>query len=276
MPVLECATGIIDIADSNMCGGVKVTSTQKGFDLREFSLISFGGAGALHAARIARELGMRKTIVPLYPGNFSAIGAELAEVRYDYVRTIVQAVDAINVKTYNDIYDDMKKEAVRHLSDEGFATTEIVLLGTADMRYAGQAWELTVTVPVGINSLDSLAAVANDFQQLHKMTYGYILEDDQIMIVNLRLSATGIIPKLEFKKKKILPNAAEAARKGSRQVYFGKGFVATPIYNREKLTPGSVVKGPVIIEEYASTIVVFPGDVAHIDAYSNIIIERED
>lgn len=275
MSVITCANGIIDLADSYMCGGVKVASTNKGFDLREFSLVSFGGAGALHTARIARELGMRKVIIPPYPGNFSAIGAELAEVRYDYVRTIVSPVDKIRPDTYNDVFRDMKKEAQGHLGNEGFSGREIMYAGRADMRYAGQSWELGVGIPVHIGGEDDLRKITADFERLHEQTYGYKLTGDDVLFVNLRLAATGIVPKLAFRKNGVSADNASAAPTGSRKVYFDRAFVDTPVYSRDRLGPGSVVRGPAVISEYASTIIVFPGDVARVDGYNIITIENE-
>ena len=272
----EAAMGIIKIADSNMCGGVKVISTQRGYDLREFSLISFGGAGSLHAANIARELGMKKVIVPMYPGNFSAIGAELAEVRYDYVRTYVEKVKDMPTETYNALFESMAEQAYAHLEEEGFNKNDICFIGMADMRYAGQAWELNVPVPVHITSISDYEVVKDAFNRAHEMAYGYTLDPDDITFVNLRLAAVGAIPKLAYEAEPIAENCAENAIRTVRKVYFGDKFVDTKIYSREKLTPGCVLSGPAIIEEYASTVVVQPGDRASIDSYRNIIIERED
>ncbi len=271
----QCAHGIISIANANMCGGVKVISTQKGFDLREFSLISFGGAGSLHTSSIARELNMKRVIVPPYPGNFSAIGAEMAEVRYDYVRTVMQRVSGMSIEDYNGVFEQMMEEAGKHLAQEGFGKDETMLAGTSDMRYAGQAWELSVPVPIQARSSDELEAVAEKFQNLHQRTYGYTLDKEEVTFVNLRLSAIGVIPKLEFKEETSLKNNAEEAKKGSRKVYFDDGLMETSVYQRERLLKGSFLKGPAIIEEYASTILVLPGDIARVDAYGNIIIERE-
>jgi len=270
---VEAANGITQIADANMCGGVKVVSTQRGYNLQDFTLIAFGGAAPLHAARIARELDMKRVIVPQYPGNFSAIGAELAEVRYDYVRTHVSAVSETALDAYNQIYATMKNEAVRHLADEGFSEKEILFLGNADMRYAGQAWELGGEVPVKARGPQDMERIIKGFERMHKQSYGYVL-DDKILFINLRLSAIGIIPKLEFKREDLKPDASKKAFRGMKKVYFGDGFLDTKFYTRAHMTPGTKVSGPAIIQEYAATTVVFPNDVASVDAYRNIVIER--
>lgn len=275
MSAEESAAGIVHIADANMCGGVKVISTQKGYDLREFSLISFGGAGSLHAAKIARELGMKRVVVPPYPGNFSAIGAEMAEVRYDYVRTVVKNVCSMQCGQYNEVFDQMIQEAIKHLDKEGFSPEQITMTGVADMRYAGQAWELSVPVPVHADDAESLQSMIDDFQALHQRTYGYTMDKNEVVFVNLRLSAIGVIPKLEFKGEENLRDNAQEACKGTRKVYFDEGLLDTSIYQRERLCKGSKIHGPAIIEEYASTILVLPGDSAYVDPYGNVIIERE-
>ena len=271
---IKAAMGIVNIADANMCGGVKVISTQRGYDLREFSLISFGGAGSLHAASIARELGMKKVIVPMYPGNFSAIGAELAEVRYDYVRTHVEKVCDMKPEQYNELFASMMAQAKRHLKDEGFGEESICFIGTADMRYAGQAWELSVAVPVLVESSGDYAKIINAFNSAHEMSYGYTLDARDITFVNLRLAAVGTIPKLTYQAEPLGENRAEDAVRTIRKVYFGDRFVDTKIYRREKLNPGCRFSGPALIEEYASTIVVQPGDTASVDAYRNIIAKQ--
>jgi N-methylhydantoinase A len=271
---VDAANGITQIADANMCGGVKVVSTQRGYNLQDFTLIAFGGAAPLHAARIARELGMKKVIVPQSPGNFSAIGAELAEVRYDYVRTHVSAVTETPLSDYNQVFSAMKTEAIQHLHDEGFSEKEILFLGNADMRYAGQAWELGVEVPVKVRGPQDMERIVKGFERIHKRSYGYTL-DDKIVFINLRLSAIGNIPKLKFKKEDEKPDASKKACTGTRKVFFNDGFIDTRLYIRDTMTPGTRVSGPAIIQEYAATTVLFPGDVACVDAHRNIIIECE-
>ncbi|RLE15441.1 hydantoinase/oxoprolinase family protein [Candidatus Aerophobetes bacterium] len=274
LPLIECASGIINVVNSNMSGGVSVISTQKGYDLREFSLIAFGGAAPLHAAQLADGLKMKKVIIPLSPGNFSAIGGQLAEIRYDYVRTNVKSVNDITASEYNEIWKEMRKEAISHLAEEGFAENEIIFAGTADMRYAGQAWELIVPVPIESPSERNFQKIARDFQEIHKRTYGYILKDEDIIFVNFRLSAVGPIPKLEFKEEPLRDNASRKALKGNRDVFIDGNFVKCSIYDREKLVPGSLVIGPAIIEEYASTTLIPSKKMAKIDKFRNIIIEE--
>lgn len=275
LSLTEAALGIIRVVNSNICGGVNVISTEKGYDLREFTLIAFGGAGALHAAELANELKMKRVVVPLYPANFCAIGEAVASVRYDYVRTNVKPVNGISVNEYNDLYQRMKNEAVAHLMEEGYSQKEIIFNGNADMRYAGQFWELNVPVPAQLSSAGELQKVARDFHDTHKKTYGYSLEDVSIEFVNFRLSAVVMTPTLEFVEEPEGKDTSKQALKGNRSVFFERKPLDCPIYDRDRLAPGSVFRGPAIVEEYASSTIVPPGSLAKIDRFRNIIIEAE-
>jgi len=272
---VEAANGILNVVSSNMSGGVKVISTQKGYDLREFSIIAFGGAGSLHAAQLVDELNIKRAIVPPSPGNFSAIGCELAEIRYDYVRTNVKSVQEINIEEYNDIFYGMQKQAIDHLAKEGFEKRDINFIGIADMRYKGQAWELNIPVPIELASKKDLQKIINNFNKIHKRIYGYILEGEEIIFVNLRLSAIGVIPKLKIKAENEKKDNSVKAFKYERKVLFNNKFIECSIYDREILNPGSVINGPAIIEEYAATTVIPIGKIAKIDKFKNIIIEKE-
>jgi N-methylhydantoinase A len=256
-----------------MGGGITTISTQKGYDLREFSLVAFGGASGLHAAELADELGMKRIIIPLFPANFSAIGMVLADVRYDYVRTVLRPVKDITETEYNSFFDEMKKEAVIHLAKEGFDQDTIVFGGISDMRYAGQAWELSVLIPTNIASTDDFINVVQDFHNAHTRTYGYCLSEEEVMFVNLRLYAIGKMPTIEFKKEELVQNVSDKALKGMRKIVVDQDYRKVRIYDREILTPGCVVKGPAIIEEYASNTLVPSNRLATIDQFRNIVIE---
>ncbi len=273
LQIVDTASGILDVVNSNMCGGVKVISTQKGYELRDFSLIAFGGAGSLHAAKLAETLNMKKIIVPVSPGNFSAIGCMLAEVRYDYVRTVVKNITDISLEEYYNYFNSMIEEAKVHLSSEGYEEDKIVTQGIADMRYSGQAWEIPVNVSIRISSLKDLTKIRKDFEEIHQRIYGYILKDEEVVIVNLRLSAIGITQKLQIKPEKLTSKKInDSAIKGYRDIHYDGEYRKFTIYDRYKLLPGNQLIGPGIIEEYASSTVVPPRSHVNIDAYKNIII----
>jgi N-methylhydantoinase A len=271
---VEAAVGIRNLVDANMCGGINVVSTQKGYDLREFSLMAFGGGGSLHAAALADELNLKSVIIPLSPGNFSAIGCQLAKIRYDYVRTIVANVSTLSVEDYNTCFAEMKEDALRDLAAEGFEEKDLIFTATSDMRYSGQAWELSIPVPSEIKSRKELEKSCKDYEAVHKRIYGYILEDD-ISFVNMRFAAFAIVPSLEFARfglggKDVKPEAL----KGTRNLLFDNKYVEGKIYSRELMHPGAEIQGPAIIEEYAASTVVPPGHTAAVDSFRNIIITK--
>ncbi len=276
MDTIQAASGVRRLVNANMCGGINVISTQKGYDLREFSLMAFGGGGSLHAVDLADELNIKKVIVPQNPGMFSAIGCQLAKVRYDYVRTIVTATDEITTGQYNACYDEMRAEAVLDMAREGFSEKELAFAATSDMRYGGQAWELSVAVPSHIGRNEEFRDCERSFEDIHRRTYGYIL-GDKITFVNLRLSAFAVIPALEFKRFEFeQSDVPDAAVKGIRRMMFGGDFIESTVYDRDRMPVGCRVSGPAMIEEYAASTPIPPDYTAAIDAYRNIVITRAE
>ena len=231
----------------------------------------------MHAAKLAETLGMKKTIIPLLPGNFSAIGCILADVRYDYVRTLVKNILYVDIEKYNKIYTGMKNEAIENLYEEGYSKDEIIFDGVADMRYSGQAWELSISVPIEVSSKEDFEKIRKCFEKTHKKMYDFTMDDEDVVIVNLRLSAIGVTPKLAsypeaLQSKKIKDDAL----KYIRDVFFEGEYRKVPIYDRKKLQPGNELIGPAIIEEYASSTVVPSGKIVYIDEYKNIIIINKE
>lgn len=276
MDPLQAAFGVRRLVNANMCGGINVISTQKGYDLREFALMAFGGGGSLHAVDLADELNIKKVIVPENPGMFSAIGCQLAKVRYDYVRTIVANTDEVTPEQYNAFYDEMKADAIQDMAQEGFTEADLAFSAASDMRYSGQAWELSAPVPMNVKDSQDFKGCEHAFEEIHQRTYGYVLPD-KITFVNLRLSAFAVVPALEFKRyEKGTREPAPEAIKGSRNMMFGDKFVDSIIYDREKMHVGCCIQGPAMIEEYAASTPIPPNHTAVIDEYRNIVITRSD
>lgn len=274
MEPLQAAAGVRRLVNANMCGGINVISTQKGYDLREFALMAFGGGGSLHAVDLADELNIKKVIVPENPGMFSAIGCQLAKVRYDYVRTIVANTDDLTPESYNMFYDEMRADAIKDMAQEGFSEGDLAFSASSDMRYCGQAWELAVPVPDHIDTAEDFQSCSSAFEDIHRRTYGYTLTD-KVAFVNLRLSAFAVIPALEFKRfEKGDPQVSPDAVKGTRRMMFGDSFVESTIYDRAKMHVGCCVYGPAMIEEYAASTPIPPHHEAHIDEFRNIIITK--
>lgn len=269
--VEEAAAGIIRVVNANMVRGIRVVSVENGYDPREFSLVSFGGAGPVHAVEMAKELAMKEVIVPVNPGITSAIGMLTADVRHDYVQTYIVPTNEVQLNELEELYGKLESEAIAQLAEEGFGKENMVFIRTADMRYAGQAFELGVSVPAGKLKNEHITAMEKQFNETHMKHYGYQRLGETIELVNLRLVALGKLPGLKIKGKATLTSTKPEAIT-SRKVYFNDGFVETAIYNRDNLLPGQQVTGPAIIEQLDSTTVVFPGQTARVDAFNNIVI----
>ncbi|MPN42325.1 hypothetical protein SDC9_189882 [bioreactor metagenome] len=186
----------------------------------------------------------------------------------------MKPIGQTTVREYNAIYADMKKDAIADLAKEGFAEENLIFAATADMRYLGQAWELNVPVAMEAASSADFNVFGNDFEEIHSRTYGYKMDDD-VVFVNLRFAAFGVVPALTFKAAETLGSELpKAAVKGTRSIFFDGSYRESTVYNRELMPPGCQIEGPAMIEEYAASTPVPPGHVAVIDAYRNIVITQ--
>lgn len=272
-----CATGILEISAWNQANALRQVTVKRGLDVRDFTLTTFGGSGSLLLCRLMDVLGIPTVLVPPNPGNVSAFGLLTVDVKNDYVQTHVALAEQLDAATVTGIYDALSARAAEALAKEGFDPAEHQFVRTADLRYFGQAFE--VRVPVGTGDLDP-AAVADAFHAEHRALYGYDFSGDssqQVEWVNLRVSGIGPIQRPEIKRHPVSevgdPTYAE---KGRREVCFDaeQGYVDTPVLWRPDLGPGTVVEGPVIIEEFGSTVPVHPGFAVRIDEFLNIIVTR--
>lgn len=272
--VAQAAAGIVRLVDANMVKGISVNSIEKGYDPREFALIAFGGAGPLHALSLAREMGMKKVIVPPFPGNLSALGLLVSDTRHDFVVTLAKTSREVVPRELGRIFCQLEEKGRRQLEEEDIREKDMQFLWATDMRYEGQSYELNTPVdrkPV-FEEKDMAATLAR-FHKLHKKVYAYSSLEEGIEFVNLRVTAIGKSPPVRLKPGATAGPSPKAAFKGRRPVYFhGLGFVETAIYDRDRLKPGNEVKGPAIIEERASGTVLLPGSLARVDLYSNLVV----
>jgi N-methylhydantoinase A len=272
LDLAEAAMGIIEISNANMLGSMRIASIERGYDPREFDTVAYGGAGPMVASTLAKELGCRRVIIPTHPGIFSAIGMLAADLRLDFIQTYISRMNDIKVDKMNMTYQRLEERAKAELRGEypGPST----LMRAADVRYLGQNYEVTVTVPSGTLTQNVLTTIANNFNQEHKRLYGHYKADEPMEIVTLRTTIIGAMsrPKL---KKIAARKSTEAALKSERQVYFPEkgGFVECNVYDRALLGAESSTSGPCVLEEMDSTILVNPSQEATIDSYGNVIIE---
>ena len=276
----RCAAGVLEVSAWNQANALRQVTVKRGLDVRDFTMVTFGGSGSLLACRLVDVLGLAGVLVPPNPGNLSAFGLLTVDVRIDYVRTAVQRHAALDVGRVQRIFDELTAEAAEALHREGFGAAQRWFERTADLRYVGQAFEVRVDVPGG-GIDDALAgAVAESFHAAHHALYGYDFRDDgrqQVEWVNLRVTGLGPIRKPEIAALDAAAGRAggpEPARTGARPVYFD-AWVDTPIYDRAKLGAGDVVVGPAIVEEFGSTLPVHPGFAAQVDGFGNLLLRAE-
>jgi N-methylhydantoinase A len=277
-----CATGILEISAWNQANALRQVTVKRGLDVRDFTLTTFGGSGSLLLCRLMDILGIPTVLVPPNPGNVSAFGLLTVDVKNDYVQTHVSLAERLDAGVVTAAYDALAAQAAEALSKEGFTPQQHVFQRTADLRYFGQAFEVRVPVPEGALDARSLAAVADAFHAEHRALYGYDFSGDasqQVEWVNLRVSGIGPITRPEIRKSPGLVTGASAPSSTSgRPVCFDAdtGYVETPVVPRSDLPPGSTLTGPVIVEEFGSTVPIHPGFDVRVDEYLNLIVTRSD
>ena len=274
MTVEEAAEGIVRVVNAGMIKGIRVVSVAKGYDPREFCLVTFGGAGPVHASELAAELDIPRVLVPIAPGVTSALGLLMADLRDDLVRTILRPSDELEVSELNSRFAEMEAEAAATMEREGVAEDDVVLVRVADVRYLGQGFELEAPVGAGELDDDDLAQVYERFHEAHTQLYGYAQRDSRMEIVNLRLTSLARMPRPRLEAESNGRRVGGIAETATRPVYFHNEPVDTRIYDRTDLMPGDVVEGPVVIEQLDSTTLVWPNQTASVDAYGNLVLER--
>jgi N-methylhydantoinase A len=273
--LMETAQGILSVLNANMAKAIRVISVQRGHDPRDYALMAFGGAGPLHAARLARELDMARILVPRTPGTLCALGLLLTDLRADFAVSRLMTLAPEALDAVRDGFHQLEWQAAEWFEREAIEPARQVITRTVDMRYAGQNYELSVAMPAGEIAAESFEALAQGFAAAHLQRFGFVAEGETVQIVTLRVEAAGIVTKAEFNR---LPDAgpdASAARTGAREVWMPEagGFTECPVYAREGLKPGNRIDGPAIVEQMDTTTVILPDMQATVDGYLNLILE---
>jgi N-methylhydantoinase A len=276
LSIEEAAQGILDIVNENMAGALRLVSVQRGYDPRNFALVAFGGAGPMHANAVAKVMGSFPVIVPPSPGLLCATGDLVADFRQEFARTFIRTSDQANTAEVQGILAELEAEATKWLELEGIPSTSQVVSYNADMRYYRQGYEIPIQFTLDELNGNGLDLLIERFNQLHDQYYGFRMEGTRVEIVNLRAIAIGKMtdPALPEGELDGASDARAAAIEG-HQVYFGGEWLPTTIYDRAKLRPGHVVRGPAIVTEFDSTTVILPGYNGRIDRYFNILIHPE-
>lgn len=271
--VEEAALGIIRIANSNMLNALKLISVRKGYDPRDFVLVAFGGGGPMHAASLAKELGIKKIVVPIAASVFSAWGMLMTDLREDAIQTFNIRMDDIDYDAISKEWNRMEEEALNEYAEKGVLKEDVVFVRNLDMRYSGQEHTIKVQIDnLDINK-DNIHEVINEFHIEHEKAYSFRIDDNLTEIVNLHLTSFGKVEKSKIQYMESKPYSLEESIKEKRTVIFEEvGKVDVNVYDREKLSPGMKIEGPAIIEEASASTVAYPEMAVLIDEYGNIII----
>ena len=268
--VYRVADGVVQVATTNMASAIREISVERGEDPRDFTLVAMGGAGPLHGCLVAEEVGIPNVVVPLYPGNQSAIGLLTSDVRHEVIRTYLAPLKEVELHRLKALLDEMIQQGKELLAREGIPQDQMEFLYSADMRYVGQGHELNVLLSA--EELD-VQGMERRFHQAHLERYTYSREDHPVQLVNLRVAPIGKVSKLRFRPLEIRGTPEEnGALMEQRQVYFQGAFMQTPVYQRERMPAGMVLSGPAIVEEMGSTTTIFPGWTGQVDPVGNILL----
>ncbi|MCX6565696.1 MAG: hydantoinase/oxoprolinase family protein [Candidatus Aminicenantes bacterium] len=267
---LETAQGIIDIANANMEKAIRVISIERGFDPREFVLLSFGGAGGMHAADLASALRMKAVLAPENAGVLSAFGLLLADSIKDYSRSILKTTDQADPTEIERRFKEMEKRGRRDLAEDGFKSPAMFFERSIDLRYLGQSYEITVPFRP-----DDFPSLPDEFHRVHEKTYAYRHARGTVEIVTIRVKARGVTGKLHIRKTKTPRGASvrDALRK-IQPMYYGGRKYRGPVYDRSKLSPGLRFSGPALVMDFGSTTFLPPGFSLRVDGYRNLIIRK--
>ncbi|MDM5201089.1 hydantoinase/oxoprolinase family protein [Fictibacillus enclensis] len=270
----EGALGIIRIANSNMLNALKLISVRKGYNPKEFTLVAFGGGGSMHAAALAKELGVKKVVVPVASSVFSAWGMLMTDLRHDYIQTYIKRLFELEVSEFNQEWAKLEQQAFHQYKEEGVSEENILFTRFADMRYLGQEHTVKVPVPEGELTKDSLEIMTQRFHSLHEKNYTFKLEESPTEIVNLHLTALGTVQKPELPKLEVVNGTKDEALKEVRNVFYEEaGWRETQVFDRELLGPDVEIQGPAIVEEPSAATVLYPGQTLTVDAYGNLLID---
>lgn len=273
MGLEEAAQAIVSVANANMADAVRLVSIRRGYDPRDFALLAFGGAGALHGADVARELGIPTVVVPPSPGVTSAMGCLLVDIQHDFAQMYTGLASGADEEGIEQAFVELETEASARLRHEGVASEDAILQRKISMRYQGQ-WR-SLQVPMG-SGPGAIARAVRTFHEQYEREFAFRQDDAPVEVYQLHLAAVGKIPKPSFRPTDPVPQAPGAPAE-RRPVYFGEdGWVDTPVYDRDALAAGTAFAGPAIVNQLDSTTVVPPRTRAEIDEWLNIRIHLEE
>ncbi len=277
MSLEEAALGIIKVVNVNMEVDTRLTFAERGLDHRNFSLVAFGGAGPVHATRVARNVGIPRVIVPPYPGISCAMGLLQTDVKHYYLRSHPGPLTSLPLETINSVFHELGQRALDEAKVEGFALEQVQLLHQMDLRYPYQGYELTVPCMAPPFTEADKETVRRAFDQAHLEVYAISAPNEIPEVVNLRVVSVSSVPHLALPDIEEGGTSPQAAQTGSRMALFEEtgAYVDTPLYDRALLKQGNVIQGPAIIDQLDSTTVLLPRQRAEVVRFGTIVITVE-
>lgn len=269
LSIEEAAQGVLDVVNAHMVKSMRLITVERGYDPREFSMISFGGAGPLHGIELAEELDMAETIIPRMPGVNSAVGTLTADYRNDYRNTYFKPLSAVSSEDLTSEYNSLSEQALSEMAEEGISKNQVSVTRQMQVRYQGQGYNLEITI--GENDIANRPeeAITERFSARHQQEYGFVRDDEDIEIVNIGLSAVGKTksPDLKLTAEQ---NTKSLSPADHRDVYINGEWQRVPIYDRDDLSIESQFRGPAIVEQFSSTTVIPPAHTVTVDEYQNL------
>jgi N-methylhydantoinase A len=270
----RAAWGMHHVVNENMANAARIHLVERGRDQRRYSLIAFGGAGPVHAYRVAEKLKLRQIVCPPAAGVTSAFGFLVAPMAFDFVQTYLTTLHGIDFAHLNTIFQEMETRGRALLRQAGVPEEAITVTRSADMRYLHQGFEINVPVAGGQLGAADIPRLQANFDQEYERMYKRLNPNVDVEALNWRVIVAGPRPAIRVQQTHPQAIAVEAARRGERPAYFpeASGYVSCPVYDRYRLATGMAFRGPAIIEERESTVVVGPGARVEVDAYQNVVV----
>jgi N-methylhydantoinase A len=270
----EAALGIFEIVNHNIANAISAISLERGYDPRDFALVAAGGQGPVHAAELARELGIPVVIVPKFASTFCAFGALATDLRHDYKRSFARRLSELDVTELERVFGEMEVAAARDLTEEGVA--EAAVTRRLEMRYVGQIYEVAVDVSGLALEEENIPRIHELLHRQHEREYEYRLEDTMGEVVNAAVTVVGRLPEIELPPLPSSGQDASSALVGKRPMLFrgAEGYRETPVYAGSRLRAENVVAGPAVVEEANTTVVVLQGFQLELTPFSSYLIRQ--
>ncbi len=269
----ETALGVVQVATANMVRAIRTISVERGHRPADFALFAFGGAGPLHASDVAREMDMRTIVVPPRPGLLCAEGLMFADLARDFVHSLVTRLSPETQAALGRAREKLLDQAETWFKAERVPPSARERRWTAELRYVGQNFELAVALPDAPFDAGAIRAIEDDFQRLHEQSYGYAFADEPLELVNLKLTAVGLLPHPPIAELPPRPPGRPVSER--RAIFRSVTPVTAPVFRRDDLARDQTIAGPAIVEQVDTTTVIFPGEQAHVDRFGNLIVTVE-